>query len=620
MPQPRNKDLQNPAVQAHASGMRAATAHPIFAPLALHISWRQSDAWSANPLHPKAWMQVQPVDQPQGAVWSNPKLSASASFWAHITARATLIHGMALYQPDRAHWPQWCAACDVVSARFLQQLKLFNTPEMVLPNLPAWDEDRWYQEFCNEGIPAWAQTLSLAGPAQLSLAEPKPPTERPRGAPVFAPTDWAELFAQGLSNSVSVAIEVAAGLRTSMLDSTPHLGHQPATRKLSPPLQHAIGWFIASFPLLGAMVAAFDFIEDAKACQREDISVAAVNERLRTIWLNPAAGLGEMGLRFVIAHEVLHVALRHSSRRQGRDPFLWNVACDFVINAWLIEMAVGQPPELGLLHDPALKGLSAESVYDLIAKDLRRARKLRTLAGNQCDMLERDLNATRSPMTDLDAFYREQLAKGLMLHEQRGRGLLPASLLEEVRALLQPPIDWEVALAHWFDAQFPPIATRRSWSHMSRRQSATPDIPRARVVVDPALRAGRTFGVVLDTSASMDHGTLARALGAIASYAQAKEVPLVRLICCDAQAHDLGYLAPEALAGRVTLRGRGGTVLQPGVDLLCKAPDFPASGPVLVITDGECDRLRLNREHAYLMPPGHRLPFKAQGPVFHMSA
>lgn len=605
----------NPALQAYERGHNAVAAHPIFKPLMKHIRWLHYGQSPSCPLHPKAWLQAQPSEDWNSSVWVNPKLSATPEFWAHATARAALLYGMQLLQPERACWPEWSAACDVVTTRFLAQLKLFATPHMALPELPGWDEERWYQAFCEDGIPAWAQALSLGGPMQTSMAEVFKTALRKPSRWSHAPIQWGELFAQGLSESVTAAVEVAAGLRASLTDASPRT---TASQRHSPALQRALHWFVASFPLLGAMVAAFDFIEDAQACRREDIQVAAVNERLRTIWLNPAAALSEKGLRFVIAHEILHVALRHQSRCQGRDPFLWNVACDFVINGWLIEMGVGDPPALGLLHDPDLHGMSAESVYDRIAKDLRRARKLQTLAGSQCDMLERDLGATRAPLTDLDSFYREQLAKGLMLHEQHGRGLLPAGLLEEVRALLQPPIDWQVALAHWFDAQFPPIATHRSWAHMSRRQSATPDIPRARMVIDPALREGRTFGVVLDTSGSMSHALLARALGAIASYAQAKEVPLARLVCCDAEAHDLGYMAPEAIAGRVVLRGRGGTVLQPGIDALEKAADFPASGPILIITDGACDAIRIRREHAFLLPPGARLPFKAQGPVFQM--
>ena len=77
------------------------------------------------------------------------------------------------------------------------------------------------------------------------------------------------------------------------------------------------------------------------------------------------------------------------------------------------------------------------------------------------------------------------------------------------------------------------------------------------------------------------------ALGSIASYAAAKDVPFVRIIFCDAKATDAGYLAPEDIAGRVKVTGRGGTILQPGVDCLEQANDFPKDGPILIITDGE---------------------------------
>jgi hypothetical protein len=49
---------------------------------------------------------------------------------------------------------------------------------------------------------------------------------------------------------------------------------------------------------------------------------------------------------------------------------------------------------------------------------------------------------------------------------------------------------------------------------------------------------------------------------------------------------------------------------------LDRARDFPEDGPVLLITDGWCDPLRIRREHAVLVPAGARLPFVPRGPVF----
>jgi predicted metal-dependent peptidase len=277
---------------------------------------------------------------------------------------------------------------------------------------------------------------------------------------------------------------------------------------------------------------------------------------------------------------------------------------------------VGTAPE-GVLHDPSLRGLSAESVYDRIAVDLRRYRKLLTLRGSQGDLLGEPLRGP-ADITDLDEFYRRALLTGLSYHTS-SRGLLPAGLVEEIRALEHPPLSWDAQLARWFEEFVPALEKRRTYARASRRQASTPDIPRPGWVRPETLESRPTFGVVLDTSGSMDPKLLGKALGAIASYAAARDVPAARVVFCDAMAYDAGYVPVEDIAGRVKVRGRGGTVLQPGVDLLERSPDFPSSGPVLVITDGACDVLRVRREHAFLIPAGAHLPFRARGPVFRMS-
>ena len=137
----------------------------------------------------------------------------------------------------------------------------------------------------------------------------------------------------------------------------------------------------------------------------------------------------------------------------------------------------------------------------------------------------------------------------------------------------------------------------------------------------PDWEDGGTFGVLLDTSGSMDRSLLANALGTIASYTSysfAHDVPAARVVFCDAATYDQGYVPPDAIAGEVKVRGRGGTVLQPGVDLLERAEDFPKEGPLLIITDGICDTLYIRHEHAFLIPVGHRLPFSPRGEVFYI--
>ena len=178
--------------------------------------------------------------------------------------------------------------------------------------------------------------------------------------------DWPKWFGEALAKAVASVISKAAGAPI-------------AGRPLSL-AERGRRWFIDHYPLLGSLAVAFELVEDPIALARMQVSIAAVDPETKEIYVD-GRRLDEASCRFVLAHEMLHVGLRHGARRQGRDPFLWNVACDYVINGWLVEMGIGDLPEFGGLFDPSLKGLSAEALYDRIVTDLRRYRKVATLRG-----------------------------------------------------------------------------------------------------------------------------------------------------------------------------------------------------------------------------------------------
>ncbi len=417
--------------------------------------------------------------------------------------------------------------------------------------------------------------------------------------------DLEQVFAQAMVDNARRALQAHSDAsHAPREDANPNSNAARARR-----------WLIAHFPLLGGLLTQFELVEDAQVCQRLDIAIAAIHVGAGEIYVNPARGLNLEQCKFVVAHEVLHAGLCHSNRRRGREPFLWNVACDFVINDWLVTMQVGVPPE-GLLFDEELRGWSADDIYLRLAADLRVRRRLRTLRGDDVDLL--DDRPDRAWM-DREEFCRRALAQGLDHHHAMGRGTVPAGLVEAIRTLAQPPIPWQAALAEWMRERFPLQERRRSYARPSRRQSTTPDTPRPRFVAPEDERVTPTFGVVVDTSASMDRVELGKAIGAIVSYAQAQEVREVRLVYCDAQPYDEGFVAIEALASRVSVRGRGGTVLQPAVNLLQTRRDFPKDAPILMITDGFCESdLQVARDHAFLLTTGGRLPFVTRKPVFRM--
>lgn len=573
--------------------------HPMFAPLLarVHLIRQEHNLCPEN-----GWAIV----TKSGTIHVHSTRRAEVNEWVYVLAHNLLHLGFGHFV-EKEQPAVWNIACDCYIAKFLHDMKL-GTPPAELSYGIAFsgkNEEELYLHFLDQGIPAHMKLFGTGGEKQTDLLF----TDKNVRYAYNRDVKWVELFGKGLAQAVQSAVSVAGGY-SAMLGGDDN--------KLSP-AQKAKQWFINHYPLLASLAANFTIIEDQQICQRLEISVAAIDVTTQEIFFNPAAGLDEEESRFVMAHELLHAGLRHHERCLGRDPYFWNVSCDYVINHWLVEMGVGRLPEIGVLLDQELSGLSAETIYDRIVTDLRTYRKLYTFRGiGQGDILDHgdqrfwDIREG----TALDDFYKGALAQGLIYHQDLGRGLLPAGLIEEIRALGQPPIPWDVELARWFDDHFAPLEKRRTFSRMSRRQSSPPDIPRPSWAYRETDLEGRTFGVVLDTSGSMDHKLLGKALGAIASYSLSKDVPFVRVVFCDAVAYDAGYMATEDIAERVKIKGRGGTVLQPGIDLLEQATDFPKDGPILIITDGYCDRIRVSRKHAFILPKGKNLPFVPRGPVF----
>ncbi|MRH89704.1 hypothetical protein GFY24_20025 [Nocardia sp. SYP-A9097] len=598
----KRRKASDPWHQKMLAGWALACGNPLF-------------RWARHGLHEaqeELPVQVSAVVSGYGAIHFNPKRRAEPEEWAWAFAHLLLHLGFGHADPrgkparvfeENTSWlsdpryphPVYRAACCAVVDQYLLTLKVGRAPVDLPPTPGGSDELALTERWWPTGVPE-------------QYRQPDFPDFFVGGAATAENYDHAGKFAIGISEAAREALEAAGRGVTH--------GKQEVPRSWD----RALNWFVSSYPLLGALAAGMKIVAEAEVARGWDISIAAVNAEAAEIYVNPFAALTDEEWKFVLAHEMLHAALRHGERAGWRDHYLFNVACDYVVNGWLVEMGVGELPE-GLLYDPELKGFSAEQIYDRIAGDLRRMRRLATLRGRgQGDIFGEPVphDGTRGRYVDLDQYYHGALATGLAYHQSSGRGLLPAGLEQEIRALDQPPLPWDAQLAQWFDEHVPAAEKRRSYTRASRRQSSTHDIPR------PAwTRPGEsvrlpTFGVVLDTSGSMSRELMGKGLGAIAAYARARDVPRARVVYCDAAAHDAGYLPVDDIASRVRVRGRGGTVLQPGVRLLERAEDFPPDGPILIITDGMCDVVRIRHEHAFLIPAGASLPFRPRGPVFRM--
>jgi hypothetical protein len=123
---------------------------------------------------------------------------------------------------------------------------------------------------------------------------------------------------------------------------------------------------------------------------------------------------------------------------------------------------------------------------------------------------------------------------------------------------------------------------------------------------------------VLDCSPALDRTLRTLALGAISTYALARNIRFVRVVTSGVEICDRQMVAAEDLAaqaGQSPPGQRGAAVLQPAAELLEKARDFPPNAPILFLNGTPCDRVRTGRDHCFVIPEGCRLPFKTDAPV-----
>jgi predicted metal-dependent peptidase len=92
-----------------------------------------------------------------------------------------------------------------------------------------------------------------------------------------------------------------------------------------------------------------------------------------SLYFNPkfVEGLSSAELIGTLAHEVMHPALQHHTRRGGRNPRRWNMACDYAINPMLVDAGLSLPKDV--LMDHRFRGMSAEEIYNRLEAEEDRS-------------------------------------------------------------------------------------------------------------------------------------------------------------------------------------------------------------------------------------------------------
>ena len=143
----------------------------------------------------------------------------------------------------------------------------------------------------------------------------------------------------------------------------------------------------------------------------------------------------------VMVHELLHCALLHHSRLGDRDPYLWNVAADIVING-MIRKEKGLKLPLNPCIDAQLENHEVEEVYEV----LRTRENPPAITWIGADIQAGDEAPDPSQEEETKAHWRRSLHEAATMARMQGQGDLPAGLQRLIDGVTESQVDWRSAL------------------------------------------------------------------------------------------------------------------------------------------------------------------------------
>lgn len=262
----------------------------------------------------------------------------------------------------------------------------------------------------------------------------------------------------------------------------------------SPKLTEAISATIVQQPFFAVLL--LDLLEIV-----ETDSTPTLATDSRKLYVNPEF-LGKLDIQeciFCLAHEVCHVIFQHPERMRlyhamGYGPDLlpfsskrFNIAGDYVINAYLNELKVGKQPLNTLLNGQFSSVDLVDDVYLKVPEDEDKK--------NFDSHMPADPNATSHTKAGIQRAVAQAAASA------KAQGKLPAGLQRLVDSISEPQVTWgdhlraTIVTMTGTDAQ--------TWARPNRRRLAVP--PHVYWPGKAGTKAG-AVGIEIDTSGSIgDH-------------------------------------------------------------------------------------------------------------------
>lgn len=127
------------------------------------------------------------------------------------------------------------------------------------------------------------------------------------------------------------------------------------------------------YSFLGSTFASIEIVPDYNCYDYEGYPSASASRNKISYHPDFLSSLDREEQAFLFAHEGCHIMLKHHERAKGKNPKLWNIATDAVINANLKKDEF--KPILGVVDRPDALGLSEERYYQKLLKEQQEQKK-----------------------------------------------------------------------------------------------------------------------------------------------------------------------------------------------------------------------------------------------------
>ena len=275
----------------------------------------------------------------------------------------------------------------------------------------------------------------------------------------------------------------------------------------------------------------------------------------------------------LMLHEVLHMALLHVTRRQRRDPHIWNIAADIVVNDLILRNTSFKLPD-GAIIDNKFQDKSVEYIYEILLKtkkykkyDLMINDILQPGSGNQekeeegKSEIEKETTTQLSEeeIDEIESFWRDkmEILKNADQHQlNNGKGSLPAGIGQEISTILEPEVDWRHAL----------------WKYVGKTPADFDDLDRRFIhkglYLESLLTEAVEVSVCIDTSGSVSDELLKQFAGELKGIL--RSYPNVKCSLFYADCALNGPYEIDRIEQMPKAVGRGGTSFVPFFDYLKK--------------------------------------------------